>query len=75
MPRFVLANECLSAGADRAISNFHADIVKNLAETVKKDPVVIVGMAQNPFVRKACKALTEAAISYTYLEFGSYFSQ
>jgi len=75
MTRSILANEFLSSGADRAISSFHADIVKSVEETIKRDPVVVVGMAQNPVVRKARKVLTEAGISYTYLEFGSYFSQ
>jgi glutaredoxin-related protein len=31
--------------------------------------------AQNPHVRKVRKALDEAGISHTYLEYGSYFSE
>jgi monothiol glutaredoxin len=33
-----------------------------------------VGMAQNPFPRKARKALDAAGVPYHYLEYGSYFS-
>jgi monothiol glutaredoxin len=36
--------------------------------------VVVAGMAQNPFPKKACKALDARGIPYTYLEYGSYLS-
>jgi len=31
-------------------------------------------MAQNPFPKKACRALDAQRIAYTYLEYGSYFN-
>jgi glutaredoxin-related protein len=37
--------------------------------------LVVVGMAQNPVVKKARKALEGAGIRFTYLEYGSYFAQ
>ena len=43
--------------------------------TVAKETVVVVGMAQNPVVKAVRKGLTEAGISFTYLEYGSYLSQ
>ncbi len=55
------------------IGRFHRDIVDQVSATVERDPVVVVGMAQNPFVKKARQALDQAGISYTYLEYGSYF--
>ena len=36
--------------------------------------VVVVGMRQNPMPRKARKALDAKGITYTYLEYGSYFN-
>src|SRR4051812_6956828 len=54
---------------------FHADVVKEVREAVERDPVVVVGMAQNPHVRKVRAALDEAGVEYTYLEYGSYFSE
>ncbi len=57
------------------MSTFHADIVREVADAVAKDPVVVVGMAQNPHVKKARKALEAAGVAFTYLEYGSYFSQ
>lgn len=58
-----------------AISRFYPEIIREVASAIARDPVVVVGMAQNPFVRKARKALTDAGVPYTYLEYGSYFSQ
>jgi monothiol glutaredoxin len=57
------------------MESFHADVVHEIQETVRRDHVVVVGMAQNPHVRKARQALDEAGVPYTYLEYGSYFSE
>lgn len=75
MPRLVLDEANIDPFAMRAITNFHSKIVGTVSETVKKDRVVVVGMAHNPFVKKARKVLEEAGIDFTYLEFGSYFSE
>ena len=56
------------------VSDFHRDVLDQVAKAVEGDPVVVVGMAQNPFVRKARKALADADIAFTYLEYGSYLS-
>ena len=37
--------------------------------------VVVVGMAQNPHVKRARRALDQAGIACRYLEYGSYFGQ
>jgi glutaredoxin-related protein len=37
--------------------------------------VVVVGMRQNPFPRKARKLLDDAGIAHQYLEYGSYLGQ
>jgi monothiol glutaredoxin len=58
-----------------AMAAFHPDIVEQVRTAVEKEPVVVVGMAQNPFVKKARQALTDAKIDFKYLEYGSYFSQ
>lgn len=43
-------------------------------DAVARHDVVVVGMAQNPHVKNVRKALTDAQIPFTYLEYGSYFS-
>jgi glutaredoxin-related protein len=57
------------------MESFHADVVREVREAVLREPVVVVGMAQNPHVRKVRQALDEAAVAYKYVEYGSYFSK
>jgi glutaredoxin-related protein len=42
---------------------------------IAANDVVIVGMAQNPFPRKARKLLDAAAVPYKYLRYGSYLAE
>jgi glutaredoxin-related protein len=72
--RTTLPTARVSPEALEELSKFHADVVREVAETVERDPVVVVGMAQNPHVRHVRQALDDAGIRYTYLEYGSYFS-
>lgn len=57
------------------MQGFHADIVGEVQQAVAASPVVVVGMSQNPVVKRARKALSEAGVEYKYLEYGSYFSE
>jgi monothiol glutaredoxin len=57
------------------MTEFHADVVREVEAAVQRDPVVVVGMAQNPHVKKVRAALDEAGVPFTYLEYGSYFSE
>ncbi len=75
MTRPLLSTQQIAPSALKTIASFYPDVVQKVAETVQKEKVVIVGMAQNPFVKKARKALDDAKVPYTYLEYGSYFSQ
>ena len=53
---------------------FHADTVTAVREAIATDDVVVVCMAWNPHVRLARKALDEAEIPHTYLEYGNYLT-
>ena len=53
----------------------HADTVREVEAAIAANAVVVVGMAQNPYVKKVRRALTEAGISFEYLEYGSYLSE
>lgn len=74
MARPLLSDSNLSSEAARTIENFHADVVKEVQTAVRKDRIVVVGMAQNIFVRKVRSALDTAKIPFTYLEYGSYLN-
>jgi glutaredoxin-related protein len=73
--RPLLAADRTAPAAARFIESFHADVVREVEAAVARDAVVVVGMAQNPHVRKTRKALDEAGVAFTYLEYGSYFSE
>jgi glutaredoxin-related protein len=58
----------------RKMAEFHPEIVREVSDAVAQHDVVVVGMSQNPYVKKVRQALTDAGIPFTYLEYGSYFS-
>jgi monothiol glutaredoxin len=70
-----LDEKFVAPAALSAMDSFKADIVREVQETVRRDRVVVVGMAQNKHVRKALQALDEAGVTHTYLEYGSYFAK
>ena len=75
MPRPLLAERAVAPAALAKMEGFHADVLREVQEAVAKNPVVVVGMAQNPHVKNVRRALDEARVAYTYLEYGSYFSE
>ena len=75
MDRPVLSADKVSPAARDSVAAFHRSVVDEVAAAVARDHVVVVGMSQNPVVKKARKALDAAGIKFTYLEYGSYVSQ
>lgn len=72
MSRSILDETHIHPAIRARIAGNHADIVREVRAAVAANPVVVVGMAQNPFPRKARKALDAAGVAYAYLEYGSY---
>lgn len=75
MPRSVLAESRIHPAIRERIANLHADIVVEVERAVAEHAVVVVGMAQNPFPRRARRLLEAAGIAHRYLAYGSYLSQ
>ncbi len=75
MERPVLSADKVSPEARDLVAGFHRAIVDDVAATVARDKVVVVGMAQNPYVKKARRLLTEQGVKFTYIEHGSYMSK
>ena len=73
MPRFVLDESQIHPAVRERIANHHSDVVRQVRAALAQHAVVVVGMAQNPFPRKARKALDAVGVPYHYLSFGSYF--
>ena len=74
-PRPILSESRRTDEVAKRTAAFHADTVRAVAEVVEREAVVVVGMAQNPHVRKVRAALSEANVPFRYLEYGSYLSE
>lgn len=74
-PRPSLSADRIRPAAHQKMTDFHADVVREVSDAVSRNDVVVVGMAQNPYVKKVRQHLTDAGVQFTYLEYGSYFSQ
>jgi glutaredoxin-related protein len=73
MPRNVLEESHLHPAIRARVAGLHLATVQEVQSAVRQHPVVVVGMAGNPFPRKARKALDAAGMPYHYLSYGSYF--
>lgn len=74
MQRPLLPEDRIDPAIRDAIASNHRDIIDEVEAAVAAHDVVVVGMKQNPFPRRARKALTAAHIAFHYLEYGSYLS-
>ena len=75
MPRQILDESKVHPAIRERIARHHESIVKEVRDALVAHPVVVVGMRQNPVVRKARQALTDAGIAFHYIEHGSYLSE
>ena len=73
-----MSREIFSGKAHESIranyEGYHRDVVGQVERAVQDRDFVIVGMAQNPFCKRACKAAEATGRPFEYLEYGSYFS-
>lgn len=74
MNRPLLAPERLTPAVIDAMHDYHRQTIDEVATAIAAHRVVVVGMAQNPFVGKVRKALDAAGVACHYLEYGSYLS-
>jgi len=73
MARTILGEAQIHPAVREKIANYNTDIVKEVQSAAAANEIVVVGMRQNPFPKKARKLLDAAGIPYRYLEYGSYF--
>ena len=73
MTRNILDEAHMHPAIRETIANKHVDIVHEVQAAIAANDVVVVGMAQNPFPKRAREALDRAGIPYKYLTYGSYF--
>jgi glutaredoxin-related protein len=75
MPRPILPEEKIHPAVREKIANYQSDIVREVQAAVAANEIVVVGMRQNPFPKRARKALEAAGLAYQYLEYGGYFGE
>ncbi|HEV2040648.1 MAG TPA: glutaredoxin [Casimicrobiaceae bacterium] len=73
MTRNILDEAHIHPAIRKVIASNHADAVSEVRAAIASNDLVVVGMKQNPFPKKARKALDAASIPYKYLTYGSYF--
>lgn len=75
MSRLLLDETRVHPALRAGMAAANADIVREVEAAIAAHPLVIVGMRQNPFPRKARRLLDDAGVAYHYLEYGSYLSE
>ncbi len=75
MPRPILVEARIHPEIREKIATRHVDIVNDVEAAIAASDMVVVGMAQNPHVKRARRALARAGIAARYLEYGNYFGQ
>lgn len=74
MPRPLLPETRIAPQLLDGMAHFHEDTLQEVIRAVDTHDVVVVGMRQNPFPKKAYKLLKERGIAFHSLEYGSYLS-
>jgi monothiol glutaredoxin len=74
MPRQLLDESRLHPAIRERVNSHHASLVKEVQSAIGQHKVVVVGMGQNPFVRKARKALDAAGVPCHFMSYGNYLS-
>jgi monothiol glutaredoxin len=72
MARKILEESRIHPAIRDKLAKYRTDIVKEVEDAAAANAIVVVGMSQNPFPKKARKLLDGAALPYRYLEYGSY---
>jgi glutaredoxin-related protein len=75
MPRNLLPESRIHPAIRDKISRVGAEIIAEVESAIASNEIVVVGMKQNPFPKRARKLLDAAGLAYKYLEYGSYLGQ
>jgi glutaredoxin-related protein len=74
MARNILPDDKIHPAIREKVESWRQDTVKEVQAAIAAHAIVVVGMKQNPFPKKARKLLDAAGVEYKYLEYGSYLS-
>jgi monothiol glutaredoxin len=74
MPRLLLDESRLHPAIRASVAGLHADLVQQVDAATRQHPIVVVGMAGNPFVKRARKALDGLGLAHHDIDIGGYLS-
>jgi len=74
VPRQILDESNIHPAIRDQVASHQQAIVREVQAAVAANAVVVVGMAMNPFPRKARRALDAAGVAHHDIDYGSYFS-
>ena len=74
MARPVLDESQIHPAIREQVASRRQTFVHEVQAAIAAHAVVVVGMAMNPFPRKARRLLDAAGVAHHYLEYGSYFN-
>ena len=75
MPRTILDERAIHPSIREQVSGHQHQVVAEVQSAIAAHRFTVVGMATNPFCKKARQALEAAGIPFHYLEYGSYVSK
>jgi len=73
--RPILEEQRIHPAVRDRVSNYRGQVVKEVQDAVAGNRIVVVGMRQNPWPKKARRLLDAAGLAYKYLEYGSYLGE
>ena len=74
MTRYILGEAQIHQAIRDKVSDNRRAIVEEVRAAVEANPLVVVGMKQNPHCKRVRKALNAKGVRFEYLEYGSYVS-
>ena len=74
MPRPILNESAIHPTIQQQVASLHSKVLDEVRAAVDRNPVLVLGMARNPFVARARKALDKAGVAHGYLGYGGYLS-
>jgi monothiol glutaredoxin len=75
MAREVLEEAHVHPSIRDRVANHQRAIVEEVRAAVQSNPLVVVGMKQNPHVKRVRRVLEAKGVRFQYLEYGSYLSE
>ena len=75
MSRQLLDEAFIHSSISAQMDGEYQETIDEVKKSAANFPLLVVGMAQNPYCKKVRKNLDRESINYSYLEYGSYLKE